>query len=71
MRTNKLLDDNLAVLKDAHNIFNKDILYRLESNYNLVNQKDINKIAINKLNDPKQIELLNDIMYNLFNEKES
>jgi len=71
VRTNKLLDDNLAVLKDAHNILNKDVLYRLESNFNLVNQPDINNIAINKLNGPKQIELLNDIMYNIYKAKES
>ena len=50
---------------------NKDILYRLECNYNLINQPDINNIAINKLNEPKQIELLQDIMYNIEKAKES
>ena len=65
-RTAKLLDDNLSVLRDAHNVLNKDILYRLESNFNLVQQPDINKIAIKKLNGPKEIELLKDIMYNLY-----
>lgn len=65
IRTNKLLNDNLAVLKDAHNILNKDILHRLERNYNLVNHQDINNIAINKLNAPKQVELLQDILYNI------
>lgn len=71
IRTTKLLNDNFAVLKDAHNILNKDIIYRLESNFNLVQQQDINKIAINKLNDPKQVELLQDIMYNIQKARES
>lgn len=65
IRTYRLLDDNLSVLKDAHNILNKDILYRLEKNFNLINQTDINNIAISKLNEPKQVELLQDIMYNI------
>ena len=64
-RTAKLLDDNLNTIKDAHNILNKDILYRLECNYNLINQTDINNIAIKKLNEPKQFELFQDIKYNI------
>ena len=43
-RTAKLLDDNLAVLKDAYNILNKDVIYRLENNFNLVQQPDINNL---------------------------
>ena len=70
-RSSRLLNDNLNIIKDAHNILNKDILYRLECNYNLINQPDINNIAINKLNEPKQIELLQDIMYNIEKAKES
>ena len=70
-RSARLLNDNPNIIKDAHNILNKDILYRLESNFNLINQPDINNIAINKLNEPKQIELLQDIMYNIEKAKES
>ena len=38
IRSARLLNDNPNIIKDAHNILNKDILYRLECNYNLINQ---------------------------------
>ena len=55
LRSARLLNDNPNIIKDAHNILNKDILYRLECNYNLINQPDINKIAINKLNESNKL----------------
>jgi len=64
IRTKKLLHDNLKVLKDAHNILNNKILYRLNKNYNLLTDPTIDKIALKKLNTPKMLEIYQDIMYN-------
>lgn len=65
IRSSRLLDDNLDLLNNAHDILNKEVLVRLQENYNLLTKSNITKQMIHKLNSPEMIAKLEEIMYNI------
>ena len=64
LRTQRLLDDNLEVLKNAHDVLTPEILQRTEHNYQLLQREDITKHAVERLNTPKMLAKLDEILYN-------
>lgn len=65
LRTQRLLDDNLEVLKNAHDVLTPEILQRLEYNYHLQQRAEITKHAVEKLNTPEMLAKLDEILYNI------
>tara|TARA_B100001057_G_scaffold108359_1_gene106123 strand:- start:677 stop:1666 length:990 start_codon:yes stop_codon:yes gene_type:complete len=63
-RTFRLLNDNKDILKNAHEIVTNDIIKRLEFNRSLLLKHNIREIAIKKLNTPKMIDKLDELVYN-------
>lgn len=64
IRTFNLLNDNKEIIQNAKDILDKSILQRLEYNKNLLLQSNIKEIAIKKLNTPKMIDKLDELVYN-------
>jgi len=63
-RTQHLLDSNREVLKNAHDFLTPEIISRLEYNFELLQTKNINQHAVEKLNSPEMLVKLYEIMYN-------
>ena len=64
LRTQRLLNDNLEVLKNAHDVLTPEILERLEHNSSFLQRTDINKQCTTLLNSSKMLAKLDEIMYN-------